>query len=261
MSSLKHLWPQVITMAKNSGLPERPRAILREYLQVKALNFIYSQVVANQLSFIGGTSLRLLFNLPRFSEDLDFDNLGLTDKQMIVLMNHVVTEFQQENIPLDFYQKITEGKTYFELRFPEVLKELNITTNPREKLMIKIDYSRIWKRQTTEIILLNRFGVIQNLLTNTLNQILVQKLSAYTGRKLTQPRDMYDIVWLYGQGARIDHSFIKANKQQDLFKKAKKRWAKEGVTTVMKRRLTPFLFKANEVRKLALFGEVLKKLG
>lgn len=260
MSSLKHLWPQVITMAKNSGLPERPRAILREYLQVKALNFIYSRINANKLSFIGGTSLRLLFNLPRFSEDLDFDNLGLTDKQMVKLMNQVVAEFKQENIPLDFYQKITEGKTYFELRFPQILKELNITTNPREKLMIKIDYSRSWKGQKTEVVLLNRFGIIQNLLTNTLDQILVQKLSAYAGRRLTQPRDMYDIVWLYGQGARIDSSFIKANHQQGLFKKAKRRWAKEMVTTIMKRRLAPFLFKANEVQKLALFGEVLKKL-
>ena len=259
MSSLQYLWPQVSAMAKDSGVPERPRAVLREYLQVKAINFIYSQPEANQLSFIGGTSLRLLFNLPRFSEDLDFDNLGLTDEEMIELMEKVVGDFQAENIPLDFYQKITQGKTYFELRFPEVLKELKITTNPREKLMIKVDYSRSWDGQTTQTILLNRFGVIQNVLTNALDQLLVQKLSAYVGRKLVQPRDMYDIIWLYGRGARLDNSFIKANRQESILRKAKRRWLAEGVTAPMKQRLSPFLFQENEAGKLAVFGEILEK--
>ena len=40
--------------------------------------------------FVGGTSLRLLRNLNRFSEDLDFDNWGLSNKQITDLVNEAV---------------------------------------------------------------------------------------------------------------------------------------------------------------------------
>lgn len=54
------------------------KAILREYLQVKILSIIFSLPESGKLCFIGGTSLRLVYNSQRFSEDLDFDNWGLT---------------------------------------------------------------------------------------------------------------------------------------------------------------------------------------
>ena len=53
------------------------RFILREYLQYKILSYIYASQYGAKLSFIGGTALRILYDNQRFSEDLDFDNLGL----------------------------------------------------------------------------------------------------------------------------------------------------------------------------------------
>jgi predicted nucleotidyltransferase component of viral defense system len=64
------------------GIPaDKKRALIREYLQSKILYCLYEQKEANRLSFIGGTSLRILRGLDRFSEDLDFDNLGLSFRQ------------------------------------------------------------------------------------------------------------------------------------------------------------------------------------
>ena len=51
--------------------------LLREYLQHKILNIVYNSESGRKMVFMGGTALRLTLNNQRFSEDLDFDNLGL----------------------------------------------------------------------------------------------------------------------------------------------------------------------------------------
>ena len=48
------------------------RNLLKEYLELAALEFIYNSEYSF-LNFKGGSCLRLCFNLPRLSEDLDFD--------------------------------------------------------------------------------------------------------------------------------------------------------------------------------------------
>lgn len=260
MSSIKTAWNGILANAKNVGVPLRERGVLREYLQVKALDYIYGHKKADKLSFIGGTSLRLLRNLPRFSEDLDFDNLGLSDLEMVSILHNTRDRFESENIPVELFEKITDGKTYFELRFPSLLSELGISTNPREKLMIKVDYSRQWHGQKTEVILLNRFGVAQHVIANTLDQILVEKLWAYVGRRTVQPRDMYDVVWLVAQGARLDREFMEENGIGNLVEKVLTRFEQDGVTREMKQKLAPFLFVTGDENKLDLFYEIIKNV-
>jgi predicted nucleotidyltransferase component of viral defense system len=45
---------------------------LREYLQALVLRSFYESEAFRNLAFVGGTALRFLHGLPRFSEDLDF---------------------------------------------------------------------------------------------------------------------------------------------------------------------------------------------
>ena len=65
------------------------RNILREYLQYKILEIIFNSKYAQDLIFLGGTVLRIVYNNSRFSEDLDFDNLKLTEEQFADLANEV----------------------------------------------------------------------------------------------------------------------------------------------------------------------------
>jgi len=46
--------------------------IMREYLQARILEGLQESGAWASLAFMGGTSLRFLYRLPRFSEDLDF---------------------------------------------------------------------------------------------------------------------------------------------------------------------------------------------
>ena len=239
---------------------QKKRGIIREFLQSKFLYHLYSQSQASKLSFIGGTSLRLLRGLDRFSEDLDFDNLGLEDAKLKSLMEKSADLFRRENIDIEIYTKEKET-FYFELKFPKLLYDLKISTDPREKLMIKLDYTNSWKGQETEIVLFNKYGFIENIVTNKLSQVLVQKLTAFVSRSRTQPRDIYDIVWLYSKGAGIDNDFLKKNKQQNLVNRALVKFTDEKDNlSLYKKRLRPFLFEEKNIRKLDLFENVLKEL-
>ena len=48
------------------------RNLVKEYLQVLTLSFLYSRKEYRNLVFYGGSCLRHCFDLPRLSEDLDF---------------------------------------------------------------------------------------------------------------------------------------------------------------------------------------------
>ena len=65
------------------------RNILREYLQYKILEIIFNSKYAEELTFLGGTALRIVYNNSRFSEDLDFDNFTLTEEQFADLAQEV----------------------------------------------------------------------------------------------------------------------------------------------------------------------------
>lgn len=260
MNNLISNFDQVLKMAGDQGVPLKERGILREYLQSKFLVEFYSVKDSRGMSFVGGTSLRLLNGLPRFSEDLDFDNLGLKDEEVESLVERVVERFKFENIKVELKKIIKEDKRYFELRFPEILYELGISGHDKEKLMIKVDCARFWKGQKARVELFSRYGLIEQVVSNELSQIMVQKLVAYVGRRQVQPRDMYDVVWLYAQGVRLDGEFMRANGKERVVEEAMARFEKEGVMEADKRRLRPFLFREGEVGKLELFGKVLKKM-
>lgn len=51
--------------------------IAREYAQHLFLSAFYQQRGTHQVMFKGGTALRIVYNSPRFSEDLDFSGFGV----------------------------------------------------------------------------------------------------------------------------------------------------------------------------------------
>ncbi len=57
--------------------------ILREYLQCVMLEIIFDSQYGRRLTFLGGTCLRIVHDSQRFSEDLDFDNDGLTESEFV----------------------------------------------------------------------------------------------------------------------------------------------------------------------------------
>ena len=56
--------------------PGRRLNSLREYLQAFVMRSLHESEASRTIAFVGGTALRFLENLPRFSEDLDFSQVS-----------------------------------------------------------------------------------------------------------------------------------------------------------------------------------------
>lgn len=64
------------------GLHGRGEFLLREYLQYKILELLFTSPFAEKFAFLGGTCLRIVHDNQRFSEDLDFDSFNLSQEAM-----------------------------------------------------------------------------------------------------------------------------------------------------------------------------------
>lgn len=259
MNTIVDNFDQILDFAKDYGLPpERKKAIAREYLQTNILEILYREKLSIKVLFVGGTSLRLLRGLDRFSEDLDFDLLNISSQEVDQLVKKVHRSLEKENIKVDLYRNSTSKRTYYELRFQNLLYELKISENKDEKLSIKLDFERFWRGHNKEIVLLNRYGFLVNVVTVPLDQVLVQKLTAYLRRVQTQPRDLYDLIWLLSQRARLDTDFIKKNKlPNNLMNLAKEKFLKERKKVRgFKLKLRPFLLNPESAEKLELFAKL-----
>ena len=81
------------------------RYMLKEYLQLVILDHLASTPFITKLSFIGGTNLRLVQGIDRFSEDLDFDCKELSEEEFVSMTDSVVAYLRQNNIDVETRDK------------------------------------------------------------------------------------------------------------------------------------------------------------
>src|SRR3989339_1322941 len=75
--------------------------IAREYCQHLFLSYFYKKIGAEKIVFKGGTALRIVFNSPRFSEDLDFSTLNsglVTVPEINRLVDDTIGNLRNEGI-------------------------------------------------------------------------------------------------------------------------------------------------------------------
>ena len=74
--------------------------ILREYSQNLFLSQLYLQKGSERMLFKGGTALRLIYNSPRFSEDLDFTAVNISKSEIENLFQDVLIGIERLGIPV-----------------------------------------------------------------------------------------------------------------------------------------------------------------
>ena len=67
--------------------------MLKEYIQFMILDFISTTPYARKLAFIGGTNLRLIKGIDRFSEDLNFDCKNMSKEEFMTLTDDISLYF------------------------------------------------------------------------------------------------------------------------------------------------------------------------
>lgn len=263
MNNIIDNFPQIVEFAKQYYLPlTKKGAIVREYLQCMILDIIYREKISKDIFFVGGTSLRILRNLDRFSEDLDFDIYKVKDTQIETLMELVSKTLLKNQIEHLLYKNQTDKRIYFELRFTNLLYKLNLSANRHEKLTIKFDFERFWKINKTDVVLMNKYGFLANIVTLPLESIIIQKMYAYLHRKQTLARDLYDISWLLSHGAKMDDDFLRKNNLNNKLRQNvidKYELESKNIAN-LKRRLLPFLIDDRHVDKIDYIRELISAL-
>ncbi len=184
---------QIFIEAERTGTSRGyERAVLREYLQCEILAIFSSISGSEKFALIGGTGLRLLYDLDRFSEDLDFDTEHSAPMTMV---EQIVTTLKQRDYRVSLRIK-NEGREHGgRIIFTDILWSLGLSPHKDEALMIKFEYTspKPMPEVTTQV--LNRFGFVAQVVTEPLSALCARKAIALVRRKRLQPRDIYDLSW------------------------------------------------------------------
>lgn len=182
-------------------------SILKEYLQCRILYIIFESKYANKLSFLGGTSLRILYSNSRFSEDLDFDNFGLNLDEFTDLSKIIKEALEREGLKVEIEVK-ARNNFRIKIRIPEILFNLNISPLLNKKILIQVDASLKRFDYTPNEVILNKFEVFTKIYTTPKDILLSQKINTVFNRKRIMGRDFFDIVFLYGMGVKPNFEFL-----------------------------------------------------
>lgn len=180
------------------------RNILKEYLQVYILNYIYtSPKYSKELIFTGGTCLRHFYNLERLSEDLDFDYDNSIDTQE--LTDDLLEYFKKKYKVSKVYGSVKQSGKQILLKFP-LLKELDLVSeNESEVLYLKLDLQKnLSARYDTQISSKSLMGFnfvarhydLATLMSGKVAAILSRKrFVGKEDRESIKGRDYYDLLW------------------------------------------------------------------
>lgn len=174
-----------------------PRGMLVEYLQYELLDSLFKHPASATLSFIGGTAIRLLHDSHRFSEDLDFDNFGLSFKQFEDLLKAACRDMEYKGFVVE-YRFVEKGAYHCYIRFPEILHRSGLSPDAGRKILIRIDSEAQEKLYEPARIFLNKFTIYRQILAAPAGIILAQKMMTILQRKREKGRDIYDVSFLMG---------------------------------------------------------------
>ncbi|MFH1847443.1 MAG: nucleotidyl transferase AbiEii/AbiGii toxin family protein [Candidatus Omnitrophota bacterium] len=235
--------------------------ILKEYLQHKILDMIFSSKYADRLVFLGGTAIRIIHNSSRFSEDLDFDNKGLNKAAFQEISKTIKKSLELEGYIVEM-ENVFKGAFHCYLKFPGILFQSGLSGQKREKILIQLDAEPQKYSYNNNKYLINKFGIFRFINVVPLNLLLSQKICACLTRKREKGRDFYDVVYLMPK-ITPDYKFLKTrlniSNKAELIKRLKTKSEKLDFKTLAKD-VEPFLFDPTQKDRIVYFKEWINTL-
>ena len=181
--------------------------LLREYLQYELLKIIFQSKYAHKYTFLGGTCLRIGYNTERFSEDLDFDNVGLDQAEFEETAKIIKRQMYLLGFDIEL-RYAYKGAYHCNVKFPGILYNYAISGHKEAKLLIKMDTEKQHYDYQRELIKIDKFGIQEEILAVPLSLLASQKIAAIMGRKRPKGRDFYDLHWIL-QRTTPDYGYLK----------------------------------------------------
>ncbi len=198
----------LLELASKQAGANRKLNIIREYLQAYALRSLFEQGLFRYTAFVGGTALRFLHGLPRYSEDLDF---SLVKEEPQYSFPGILEKLKREftmagyEVSVSFNDRKIVHTAFF--RFSDLLFETGISPHPAQKLSIRIEIDTNppggahHQRQ-----LISRYFPMA-FLTFDIASLFAGKIHALLTRKFTKGRDYFDLGWYLSRWRDITPNF------------------------------------------------------
>lgn len=189
--------------------PAFAKHIVKEYIQLMVLDYLSSTPYVRKLAFIGGTNLRLVKGIDRFSEDLDFDIRNMSEDEFIEMTNDVIQFLQRSGLNAEARDKNNPKLTAFRrnIHFPQLLFDLQLTGHKEERFLLKIEAQDQGVPYEPITVNVSGCGFFFPLPVPPDGVLLSMKLSALLSR--SKGRDFYDTMFLLAQ-TNPDYAFLEA---------------------------------------------------
>ena len=202
---------------------------LQEVIQELALLGLWRGKFFERAAFYGGTALRILYGLDRYSEDMDFSlispdatftirpYLPYVEKELGAWGFSVEAEVKEKSTASAVESAFLKGNTRKQLLVIEAPEGLTATVNPQQKLRIKIEVDRDpppgFTTETQFCLQPINFSVRvysePSLFAGKMHAVLCRGWgSRFKGR------DWYDLVWYVARFTPLDLAHLEARMRQ-----------------------------------------------
>jgi predicted nucleotidyltransferase component of viral defense system len=257
-------YDSLIIQAKLRGMPPtKIRGILREYLQILILKEIYKLPTGRELYFTGGTYLRLIHNLKRFSEDLDFNTNSIRKSEFESLMKQVNKGLKRRGMKLKI--EFTHWRNVYvsKLIFPEIERIYGVISKYSKKkgIIIKVETNSPKFKVATETQLMTGFGETHPCICTNKSILFADKIDAFCKKRMG--RHIYDVIFMLINKFPIDKKVleifgIKEDPLKVIFRRIK-HFSKNELRRQAEA-LRPFLFEESESDLITNAQEVIPLL-
>ena len=160
--------------------------IRREYVQHLFLSHFYHQKEAEQFFFKGGTALRIVFNSPLFSEDLNFSAELYNTKHIEDAIVSTLNEIARKGIDTEIVEsKETTGGYLANISF----------RIGNDHITVLLQFSKRQSKDTSEVVtVVGDFIPPYSITLLDRKHLANEKIQALLTR--SKPRDFYDLYYL-----------------------------------------------------------------
>ena len=230
--------------------------LLREYLQYVILDLIYSSEYGSRLVFMGGTAIHIIHGNRRFSEDLDFDNKGLSKEDFEGLSQNVLRKLELYGYSVEIQNRYRGAFRCF-VKFPGIFYQHGISGHLRQKLTIQIDCEPQNVDYKAERVILNKFDIFMKINAVPPEVLLAQKILAILNRLRPMGRDFYDAIFLFSK-TEPNYNFLREkNNIKEIKKKLLLKCEKINFKKLAEE-IKPFLFYPDDAEKIMLFPDFIR---
>jgi predicted nucleotidyltransferase component of viral defense system len=255
ISSIKSFFPAQI---RDNQLFEKH--MLKEYIQLTILDYLSTTPFIRKLCFIGGTNLRLVKGIDRFSEDLDFDCKNMSKEEFAQMSSNVIRYLELNGYRVELRDKENPKLTAFRsnIYFPQLLFDIGLSGHQEERFLIKIEAQDQGVDYTPTLVNIKGCGYYFPLPVPSDPVICSMKTTAILDRD--KGRDFYDLMFLLGQ-TTPDYDFLakrRGIKSPEELKTAISQVLERTDLNVKMKDFEHLLFNRNNSSRILRFKEYIK---